>query len=241
MSQDVRPPGAHDRVRVLLVDDQPLVRRGLRTLLDLEDDLEVVAEAADGVAALGLEALAHVEVALVDAQMPRMDGVELISRLAERHPGIACIVLTTFDDEAILDRALRAGARGHLLKDVEPDELVSAVRHAHAGRPVLGRRAADLLLSRYLAAPAPEPPVAVDLAVLSGRERVVARHVARGATNREIARVLFISEGTVKNHVSAVLRKLHVRDRTALAITVNGALARAARPVVRGRRTSDDA
>lgn len=241
MSQDVRAPGAPDPVRVLLVDDQPLIRRGLRTLLDLEEDLEVVGEADDGVSALRLEVLPRVDVALVDAQMPRMDGVELISCLVERHPGIACVVLTMFDDETILDRALRAGARGHLLKDVEPDELVGAVRHAHAGRPVLGGRAADLLLSRYLAATAPETPPAVDLGVLSERQRVVARHVARGATNREIARLLFISEGTVKNHVSAVLRKLDARDRTALAITLNGAEEGTGRPVVRGRDTSGDA
>jgi DNA-binding NarL/FixJ family response regulator len=208
-------------VGVLLVDDQPLVRRGLRTLLDLESDLRVVAEAADGVDALGLDVLTRVDVALVDAQMPRMDGVELIGHLKERHPGIACVILTTFDDEAILARALSAGARGHLLKDIEPEELVAAVRHAHAGRSVLGSMATDILVSRYLAQPAATPSRATDLAALSARERVVARHVARGATNREIARLMFISEGTVKNHVSAVLRKLVLRDRTALAIALN--------------------
>lgn len=214
--------GAPAPVRVLLVDDQPLVRSGLRTLLDLEGDLRVVAEAADGVQALALDGLADVDVALVDAQMPRMDGVELIGHLTARFPALACVVLTTFEDEEVLAAGLRAGARGHLLKDVEPDELAAAVRQAHAGRVVLGSMAAQVLVQRYLAPQEVVEPGALDLASLSDRERVVARQVARGATNREIARSLFITEGTVKNHVSAVLRKLDVRDRTALALRLTG-------------------
>lgn len=214
-------PAQHDRVGVLLVDDQPLVRRGLRTLLELEDDLRVVAEAGDGVEALQLGSLDRVDVALVDAQMPRMGGIELIGRLGERHPSIACVMLTTFDDESILAEALRSGARGHLLKDVDADELATAVRQAHAGRPVLGHMAADVLLAHYLSG-RHGLHRDVELASLSDRERVVARHIGRGATNREIARLLFISEGTVKNHVSAILRKLRLRDRTALAIRLNG-------------------
>lgn len=213
--------GPLHRIRVLLVDDQPLVRRGLRTLLDLEDDLRVVAEAGDGLEALDAVARTSVDVALIDAQMPRMDGVELIARLTEQHPGIATLVLTTFEDETILARGLRAGALGHLTKDVEPDELVAAVRLAHAGRPVLGRRATDLLVSRYLDGPARAVETAADLDLLSAKERVVARHVARGQTNREIARLMFLTEGTVKNHVSAILRKLGERDRTALAIRLH--------------------
>lgn len=223
MSHDAPPLDAPAQARVLLVDDQPLVRRGVRTLLDLEDDMRVVAEAGDGVEALGLSTLAEVDVALVDVQMPRMDGVELIARLAEQHPRIACVVLTTSEDEAVLDRVLRAGARGHLLKDVEPDELVSAVRRANVGRAVLGRMAAEVLLSHYLAGVRTPEPRGVDLRALSDRERVVAQHVASGATNREIARVLCITEGTVKNHVSAILRKVDVRDRTALALRLTGA------------------
>lgn len=222
MTMDRPAPDDRAVVRVLLVDDQPLVRRGLRTLLDLEDDLRVVAEAADGVQALALDGLAEVDVALVDAQMPRMDGVELIGHLTARFPALACVVLTTFEDEVVLDGALRAGARGHLLKDVEPEELAAAVRQAHAGRVVLGSMAAQVLVQRYLAPQEVVEPGSLDLASLSDRERVVARQVARGATNREIARSLFITEGTVKNHVSAVLRKLDVRDRTALALRLTG-------------------
>ncbi|WP_431836710.1 response regulator [Cellulomonas sp. Y8] len=217
------PPVGHDGVGVLLVDDQPLVRRGLRTVLELEDDLWVVAEAGDGVEALRLPALNQVDVALVDAQMPRMGGVELIGHLAEQHPTIACVMLTTFDDETLLAEALRSGARGHLLKDVEANELATAVRQAHAGRPVLGHMAADVLLSRYVSGGRGQlgQNTRAALSALSERERVVARHVGRGATNREIARLMFISEGTVKNHVSAILRKLCLRDRTALAIRLN--------------------
>ncbi len=207
-------------VSVLIVDDQVLLRQGLRKLLEIEEGVEVVGDAADGVEALEFLASAPPpDVALVDARMPRMDGIELITRMRADHPGVPAVILTTFDDDALVFGGLRAGARGYLLKDVPPDELVLAIRQAARGETVLGGPAADHLVAALTAPPAPEPSP-VRPAALSGREWEVARMVGTGATNREIARTLFITEGTAKNHVTSILRKLDLRDRTALALWV---------------------
>ncbi|MFE3461108.1 response regulator [Nocardiopsis aegyptia] len=207
-----------NRVTVLVVDDQILLRQGLRKLLEIEEGVEVVGDAADGIEALEfLAAAPPPDVVLVDARMPRMDGIELIARMREEHPGVAAVVLTTFDDDELVFGGLRAGARGYLLKDVPPDELVSAIRRAARGDTVLGGPAADLLVAA-LDTPAPTGPRPDS--PLSEREAEVARLVGTGATNREIARALFITEGTAKNHVTSILRKLALRDRTALALWV---------------------
>jgi DNA-binding NarL/FixJ family response regulator len=202
-------------VRVLIVDDQELVRRGLAKLLEIEASVEVVGEAADGVEALRLASSARPDVALVDARMPRMDGVELIGRLAEEHPRISAIVLTTFDDDEYVFGGLRAGAKGYLLKDTPPDELVFAIQKVRRGETVLGGQIASRVVSRLNEAGAPE---AKDHGGLSEREKEVTKLVGSGATNAEIARALYISEGTARNHVSKILRKLGLRDRTRLAI-----------------------
>lgn len=202
-------------VRVLLVDDQVLMRSGLRKLLEIEDSIEVVAEAADGVEALRAVELHRPQVALVDARMPRMDGVELIGLLSRDHADVAAIVLTTFDEDEYVFGALRAGARGFLLKDVSPDELVAAIHKAASGETVLNGQVAARVVARLKKTePEPDP-------TLSTREVEVARLVAAGASNREIAERLFITEGTVKNHVSSTLRKLGLRDRTQLALHVS--------------------
>jgi DNA-binding NarL/FixJ family response regulator len=198
-------------VRVLIVDDQVLMREGLRKLLELEEGVEVVGEAADGVAALDLIPTARPDVALVDARMPRMDGIELISRI-----DVPSIILTTFDDDDYIFGGLRAGARGYLLKDTPPAELVAAIRKAARGEMVLGGVAAERVVAELRRTPA--GPSALE--ELSEREHEVAALVGDGATNREIARRLFITEGTVKNHISSILRKLRLRDRTQLAIRV---------------------
>jgi DNA-binding NarL/FixJ family response regulator len=206
-------------IRVLLVDDQILMRRGLRKLLEVEDGIEVVGEAADGVEALLLVPETRPDVALVDARMPKMDGVELIGRLTEEHPRVAAIILTTFDDDEYIFGGLRAGARGYLLKDTPPEELVSAIEKASRDETVLGGQIAARVVS--------ELRRRTDLAertsrpgdeILSGREVEVARLVGAGATNREIAHCLYITEGTAKNHISKILRKLGLRDRTQLAL-----------------------
>jgi len=192
--------------RVLIVDDQALVRRGLAKLLEIED-------AADGVEALLLVPSARPDVALVDARMPRMDGIELVRRLAEEHPRVAAIILTTFDDEYVFG-GLRAGARGYLLKDTSPDELVAAIEKAHRGETVLGGQVAARVVSELNRSSGPAGPAEA----LSEREAEVAGMVGAGAANAEIARALYISEGTARNHVSKILRKLGLRDRTQLAI-----------------------
>ncbi|MFD3688456.1 response regulator [Nocardiopsis sp. NPDC058631] len=208
-------------VSVLIVDDQILLRQGLRKLLEIEEGITVVGDAANGVEALEFLSSASPlpDVALVDARMPLMDGITLIGRMREEYPGVPAVVLTTFDDDELIFGGLRAGARGYLLKDVPPEELVSALRRASRGETVLGGPAAQRLVAAL--DPVPDPgPVPVAASPLSEREEEVARLVGTGATNREVARTLFIAEGTAKNHVTSILRKLGLRDRTRLALWV---------------------
>ncbi|WP_431909108.1 response regulator [Nonomuraea jabiensis] len=214
-------------IRVLLVDDQELMRQGLRKMLEIEDGIEVAGEAADGEEALLVAADCRPDVALVDARMPRMDGVELISRLSARHPGVAAIVLSTFDEDDYIFGALRGGAVGYLLKDCTPEELVDSVRRAGRGETVLASPvAARLVAELRRTPPAPTPPTGPAAprdggrvpGQLSAREAQVAALIAAGASNREIAVRLRITEGTVKNHVSSLLRKYDLRDRTRLAL-----------------------
>lgn len=203
-------------IRVLVVDDQVLVRRGISELLELEDAVEVVGEARDGLDALRQVPSSKPEVVLVDARMPRMDGVELVRRLSEDHPSVAAIVLTTFDDDEYVFGGLRAGAKGYLLKDTPPEELVSTIEKASRGETVLGGEILSRVVSELKRFP--EGGAAGPGGALSGRETEVVGLVAGGATNAEIARALYISEGTARNHVSKILRKLGIRDRTQLAI-----------------------
>lgn len=205
-------------IRVLLVDDQPMIRHGLRQLLATEPEMDVVGEAADGNAALALLASGtQADVALVDARMPGMDGLTLIARLTSEHPQIACLLLTTFDDDELVVSALRAGAAGFLLKDVEPEDLVQAVRGVLHRTMVLDEQVVERLVAR-LQQPQPQASPAVE--VLNSRELEVARLIGQGMSNREISANLFLAEGTVKNTVTAILRKMDVRDRTQLAIAL---------------------
>jgi DNA-binding NarL/FixJ family response regulator len=206
-------------IRVLLVDDQVLMRQGLRKLLEVEDGIEVVGEAADGAEALRLVPETMPEVALVDARMPKMDGVELIRRLSEEHPRVTAIILTTFDDDEYIFGGLRAGARGYLLKDTPPEELVSAIEKASRGETVLGGQIASRVVSELKRTTDPARRTShPEEEVLSKREVEVVRLVGEGAINREVALRLYISEGTAKNHISNILRKLGLRDRTQLAL-----------------------
>lgn len=208
-------------IRVLVVDDQQLLRRGLRMLLETTDGVEVVGEAADGREALALVRRCAPDVVLTDARMPGMDGLELVGVLAERHPGLPALVLTTFDDEELVRGAIAAGAAGFLLKDVSTDRLAEAVREVAGGGLVIDPRVARVAL-----APGGNGAGTGDsLAVLTPTERQVAERVARGLTNGEIAAEMVLAEGTVKNHVSSLLRKLGQRDRTALALELHRAFA----------------
>ena len=208
-------------LRLALVDDQVLMREGLRKLLDVKADLTVVGEAAGGVEALEMVADCAPDVVLVDARMPRMDGVTLIARLSADHPDVAAVVLTTFDQDDYVLGALQAGARGHFLKDADPDDLVAGIRRAAAGETALGTAATERLVAHVRSAPIDTARGAfAGQERLSERECAVARLVAAGRSNREIARTLHITEGTVKNHVSSALRWLGLADRTQLAVRV---------------------
>ena len=202
-----------DEVTVLVVDDQRLVREGVRLLLDLVDGARVVAEAADGREALAVIAASAPDVVLADARMPGMDGAALVTACRDRHPQLPVIVLTTFDDDDVVHAAVDAGAAGFLLKDVSPEVLVDAVLRVHRGEVVIDPRVARAALRR-------SGPTALGTAwaSLTPTERVVAGHVADGLSNREIAVNMVLAEGTVKNHVSSLLRKLAARDRTALVL-----------------------
>jgi DNA-binding NarL/FixJ family response regulator len=200
-------------IRVCLVEDQTIVREGLRALLKLGGDFEVVAEASDGEEALEVIEREKPDVVLLDLRMPRLDGVGVLRRLRERGTLPPALILTTFDDDAMLFEAVRAGAKGWLLKDVSLERLTAAIRTLAEGgtciEPVITERimrALDGSGVAFEAADLPEP--------LTDRERTILRFLAGGYSNREISDLLKISDGTVKNHISSVLSKLGVRDRT---------------------------
>ncbi len=200
-------------IRVCLVDDQTLVRHGIRRLLELSDEVEVVAEADDGMTALEAVGRSRPDVVLLDLRMPRHDGIWTLEALRESGVEVPVLVLTTFDDDELVLQALRAGARGYLLKDVTLEQLVGAVRTLAEGGTLVRPAITDRLL-RSLHAGTLGEAEGVPPAPLTERETEVLRLMAAGLSNREIAQSLFLAEGTVKNHVSNVLLKLGSRDRT---------------------------
>jgi DNA-binding NarL/FixJ family response regulator len=200
-------------IRVVLVDDQTLVRQGIRGLLELTEDIRVVAEAADGEAALPVIVAEAPDVVLLDVRMPRRTGPEVIAELARAGKLPPTIILTTFDDDEVVLKSIRAGARGFLLKDVSLDQLTNAIRTVAAGgtllQPALTARvleSRDRLKADFPSLPEPERP--------TRRETEILRLLAGGYSNREIARALGAAEGTIKNHISNILSKMGVRDRT---------------------------
>ncbi|ANY08522.1 response regulator [Pseudonocardia sp. HH130630-07] len=199
-------------VRVCLVDDQTLVRHGIRGLLGLAEGIEVVGEAGDGAEGVDAVVRHRPDVVLLDLRMPRHDGLWALGELRARGIDVPVLVLTTFDDDELVLRALRAGARGYLLKDVTLEQLVGAVRTLADGGTLISPAVTERLLSAVRETP--PPPDDARVQPLTGRELEVLRLLAAGYANREIARTLFLAEGTVKNHVSSVLLKLGTRDRT---------------------------
>ncbi len=206
-------------IRVLLVDDQALFREGLRTLLGIHPDLEVVGEAANGEEALRLAADMHPDVVLMDLRMPVLDGVSATRRLSASQPGCRVIVLTTFDDDEYVFEGLRAGAMGYLLKDTPSEKLVEAIHTVARGESFLQPSVAAKVVAEFarLSERPQHPPEDLPEA-LSEREIEILRLVAAGASNKEIADKLVIAEGTVKNHITNILGKLGVRDRTQAAL-----------------------
>ena len=200
-------------IKVLIADDQALVRSGFRMILESRDDLTVVGEAGDGEQAIRLVEQTRPDVVLMDVRMPGLDGVAATARLTARPDAPKVIILTTYDLEEPLYAALRAGASGFLLKDVRPVDLAEAIRVVAGGDALLAPTATRRLLDRFLVTDVTPAASAGSLERLTGREREVLALLARGASNAEIADRLTVTEATVKTHVSAILRKLEVRDR----------------------------
>ena len=207
------------QIRILLVDDQALFREGLRMLLSMNSELDIVGEAGDGESAIRQASALKPDVILMDLKMPRLDGVEATRRLHTTEPDSRIIILTTFDDDEYVFEGLRAGAVGYLLKDAPSEKLIEAIRAAAKGESFLQPSVATKVVSEFsrLAAAVPKSTQSL-IDPLSDREIEVLRRLASGATNREIAQTLVIAEGTVKNHVTSILGKLGVRDRTQAAL-----------------------
>ncbi|OLT44524.1 DNA-binding response regulator [Serinicoccus sp. CNJ-927] len=211
-------------LRLLLVDDQPLLLQGFAMILSTEPDIEVVAQVTDGLQAVDAVAQHRPDVVLMDVQMPVLDGIEATRRIVADHPEVRVVILTTFDRDDYLFDALQAGASGFLLKNADADDLVDAVRAAAEGHALLAPEVTMRVISRM--ATGDGPPAALDptpaegeaLPELTGREREVLRMMARGLSNAEIAAEAFVSEATIKTHVSNVLAKLVVRDRVQAVI-----------------------
>jgi DNA-binding NarL/FixJ family response regulator len=204
-------------IRVLVADDQPLVRSGFRMILDERDDIDLVGEAQNGEEAVVLARELDPDVILMDVQMPGLDGVEATRRLVDANTRARILILTTFDLDEYVYAAIRAGASGFLLKDVQPTDLVDAIRVVAAGNSLFGPAATERLVARFGQQRDPRAPTR-SLDELTGREREILRLLATGLSNAELATTLHLSETTVKTHVSAVLRKLGVRDRVQAVI-----------------------
>ncbi len=201
-------------IRVLLVDDQALVRGGFRSILDGQEDIEVVGEAADGAEAVDAALTGDPDVVVMDIRMPKLDGIAATRRLlADGRSRARVLMLTTFDHDEYVYAALRAGASGFLLKSAPPRELAGAIRTVAAGEALLAPEITRRMIEEYVRRPRPDSARPTGLDELTARELEVLGLIARGGSNAEIARALFLSEPTVKTHVTRILAKLHLRDR----------------------------
>ncbi|MEU5979295.1 response regulator transcription factor [Streptomyces sp. NPDC047315] len=217
MSDDSSGPRAAP-VRVFLVDDHEVVRRGLRDLFDAEADIEVVGEARDAAQALARGLALRPDVAVLDVRLPDGDGITVCRELRSRVPGLSCLMLTSFDDEEALLDAIMAGASGYVLKQINGSDLVAAVRTVASGQSMLDPATTSRLIGSLREVQEPAPPRSDKLAALTDRERAVLRLIEEGLTNREIGKKLYLSEKTVKNHISRLLAKLGVERRVQAAV-----------------------
>lgn len=222
VSSPLQPSASERKIRVLLVDDHAVVRQGLRLFIEMQNDMEVVGEGGNGLEAVELAARLKPDVILLDLLMPHMGGVEATGKILEDNPHARILILTSFGEDDKVFPAIRAGAQGYLLKDIQPRDLVQAIRETHQGKAQLHPDIARRLMTAVSGdAPIKEPPPAAlptELQELTERERDVLDLIARGLTNREIAEKMVISEKTVKTHVSNLLDKLGLEDRTRAAI-----------------------
>jgi DNA-binding NarL/FixJ family response regulator len=203
-------------IKILIVDDQQLLRLGFRMIFEAQPDLDVVGEAGDGTEAVRLTGQTHPDVVLMDIRMPRTTGIEATEQIAARYPDTRVLVLTTFDLDEYAFAALRAGASGFLLKNAEPAELIAAIRTVAKGDAVVAPRVTRKLLERFASQLPTRPEESAEdprLSLLTAREREVLIEMARGLSNAEIAQRLYLSESTVKTHVGRILPKLGLRDR----------------------------
>jgi len=206
------------KIKVLLVDDHTVVLKGLAFFLSMQEDLELVGEANNGKEALKKVGEAQPDIVLMDLYMPEMDGIEATSCIKKEYPNVKVLVLTSFSDQAHVLPALKAGASGYILKDVEPDQLVEAIRSAYKGNIQLHPDIASALLSQTLPQEEKQESSNIHVDVLTARENEVLQLLAKGMSNKEIASVLVITEKTVKAHVSSILGKLNLSDRTQAAL-----------------------
>ncbi|MFF7132371.1 MULTISPECIES: response regulator [unclassified Streptomyces] len=209
---------AQDPIRVFLLDDHEVVRRGIMDLLDAEDDITVVGDAADAEHALLRAPTVHPHVAVLDVRLPDGDGITVCRELRNRMPELACLMLTSFDDEDALLDAIMAGASGYVLKQIKGTDLISAVRTLASGRSMLDPATTARLMHSLRTEPTSPPETAPEIAALTPRERDILALIGDGLTNREIGKRLYLSEKTVKNHISRLLAKLGVQRRVQAAV-----------------------
>lgn len=210
------------KIRLLIVDDQSLIRQGLKAMLEQERDLQVVGDAENGKVALEMVAQLQPDVVLMDIRMPEMDGRTATKLIVENYPHIKVLILSTFDDDTSLAGAMRAGAKGYLLKDMPSSELANAIRFGYYGYTQFGPGLFDKLLAKETSpAETSENSAPAKLSELTAREQEVLQLIGVGATNREIAQKLYITEGTVKTHVTSILNRLNLKNRSQLAIYAN--------------------
>lgn len=208
------------KIRLVIADDQSIIRDGLKMILEMEEDIEVIGVACNGEEAYQLAMSLKPDVILMDIRMPIVDGVSATKRICEVDKEIKIIILTTFSDDVYIFEALVAGAKGYLLKDVESEELANVIRTVMKGGVLIHPKVAEKMVKSFspTSMVSPPPPPKVVNIPLTQRERDVVKLIALGKSNKEIAGALYLSEGTVKNHITNILSKLELRDRTQLAV-----------------------